>query len=147
MLTPCWLVAAVGWWITYITTEKGPGRFEAGDHGLGGLAKAEPYKTVTGVAGGENERPADFVVPRDRVWDQPHLAEVDLELRARFAIGYADRRGPRRAADAEHLERITLNGPLGHRHPFASQELGRLDCREVIVDQPGLQLVMVGLES
>ena len=79
--------------------------------------------------------------------DQSHLAKVDLQLRARFTVGYPQRRGPGGAADAEDLERITLHGPFGHDHSFAGQQLGCLHCGEATVDQPGLQLVMVGLED
>ena len=118
--------------------EKAPCRFEAGDHGVGALAEAEPDIAVPGKAGGENESPADLVVPGDRVWDQPHLAEVDLQLRARLAVGYPDRGGPRGPANAQDLERIAVKGPFGHDHSFARQELGCLDCCQPTVDQPDL---------
>ena len=52
-----------------------------------------------------------------------------------------------RAADAEDLERIALQCAFGDDHSLAGQELGGLHCGQAIVDQPGLQLVMVGLEG
>ena len=54
---------------------------------------------------------------------------------------------PSGAADAEDLQRIALQGPLGDHHSFAGQQLGGLHRGEAIVDQPRLQLVVVGLES
>jgi hypothetical protein len=133
--------------ITYITTEKGPRRFEPGDHGLAGLAETEPDKTMPGVAGSENERPAHFLAARGGVGHQSHFAEVDLELAARLAVGHPQGAGAGRAANAEDLERIALQSPFGDNHSFAGQELGGLHCGEAIIDQPRLQLVMVGLEN
>jgi hypothetical protein len=127
--------------------KEAPGRFEAVDDRLGGLAETEPYIAVTGVAGGENERPAHFLAARDGVGHQPHLAEVDLELRARLAIGHPQRRAPSAAANPERFQCIALQCAFWDNHSLACQELGGLDCGQAIIDQPGLQLVVVGLES
>jgi hypothetical protein len=99
------------------------------------------------IARRENERPAHFLAARDGVGHQSHLAEVDLQLRAWLAIGYPQRLAPSAAANPEHLQCIALQCPLRDGDSCARQQLGGLHCSEAIVDQPRLQLVVVGLKN
>jgi hypothetical protein len=86
-------------------------------------------------------------VARGRVGHQPHLAEIDLQLRPRLAIGDPQRRAPGAAANAQHFQGITLQCAFGDDRSLACQQLGRFDCGQAIVDQPRFQLVVVGLED
>ena len=47
----------------------------------------------------------------------------------------------------EHFQGIALQCTFGDNHSFARQQLGGLHCGQAIIDQPRLQLVVVGLES
>jgi len=77
------------------------------------------------------------------VEDQAHLAEVHLQLGPGLAVGHSHGRRPGRAADVEHLQRVAVKRALGQHHALALQFVG-LDHGQVLVDQPGLQLVVVG---
>ena len=84
-------------------TEERPRRFEPVDHVLGGLTERQPHEAVPRVAGREDQRLHHPPPPRLRVDEEPHPAEVDLQLIARLPIGDAHRR-PTTPAAAAHLQ-------------------------------------------
>ena len=124
--------------------EKDPRRLEASHNRLGRLAEGQPHEAVPGVTGGEDQRPHHSLSTRRRVRDQAHPAEVDLQLGTRLTVGDPHHGPASRAADLQHLERVPVQRPLGHHDPPATKELMGLHHIQPVVNQPGLQLVMIG---
>src|SRR5579875_351282 len=124
--------------------EERPRLLEPGDHRLGRLREAQPHETVTRVAGGEDQRLTHPTPAADRAEDQAHPAEIDLQLHPRLAIGHPNRRPPSRASHAQHFKRVAVQDPLRHGHPPPGKQLARLDHRQALIDQPRLQVAMVG---
>jgi len=102
---------------------------------------------VTRVAGRQDQRPhhpAPAGVPVD---DEAHLPEVDLQLTAGLTISHPDRHTPGRAAHTEDLQRVAVQRALRHDHPLADQQLTGLHHSQLLLDQPRLELVVVGHQS
>jgi hypothetical protein len=76
--------------------------------------------------------------------DDPHPAEVGLELLARIALGHPH--GPLRLAGAAALDAEPLEGALGDLDPTADEEVADLGHGVVVVD-PALDVGLVGAEQ
>lgn len=50
-------------------------------------------------------------------------------------------------AYAQHLQGITVQGPLTNLDPLTSEQFVGLDHRQVLINKPHLQLVVMGLQS
>ncbi len=131
------------------TTEETPCRLEPGDHIIERLAVREPHETEPGHDRREHQRPQIPLLAGLRIGDAAELAEVDLQLITRRPVVHPDRRVPDRAADAEFLERVAVQRPLGHDHALALQQLVDLDDRKpvLVLAKPLLELVSVRIKQ
>ena len=71
--------------------------------------------------------------PRRRVSQQAHLAEVELALRARLAVGYPHRHIAAPAAPVlQYLQRVPVQRPLRYHDTAAGQQFPGLDHRQAL---------------
>lgn len=127
--------------------EEPPGRFEPGDDIASGLTVAEPHEAVARHHRREHQRPQIPQATRLRVGDAAELAEVDLQLVARFTIGNARRRNAHRPADAELFERVAVQGALGHDHALPLEQLVDLGDGQAVALEPRHELVTMHSEQ
>ena len=81
---------------------------------------------MPGVRSGEDEGVHKPAPGGGRIEEQPHLAEVNLHLRAGLGVVHAHRRGPAGPV-AQLADAVAVEGPVGHHHPgVAVQERGNL---------------------
>ena len=106
----------------------------------GGLVEGEPHEAVPREARDEDQRVGDAVATGERIGDQPHAPEVDLQLIAGLAVGHAHG-ATATAATTDHLRHIALHRARGHRDTTAPQELGDLH-RGHTVAHPRIDLVV-----
>ncbi len=125
-------------------TEKRPRRLTAVDERLDRLVERQPHEGVPRIHGGEDQRPTHPAAAGCRVEEQAHLAEVDLQLHPRLAVGDAHRRASHGPADTELFEGVTVQCPLRNLDATAGQQPVGLDHRQPLVDQPRLELVVMG---
>ena len=126
------------------TAKKRPRRLAPRDHRGGGLGEAQPHKTVPREHRGEDQR-LDHTAPVAlRVEYQTHLSEVHLQLHTGLPVGHPHRGPPSRAAHPEHLQGVALSGALRDDHAAPGEQLAGLDRRQTVVNQPALQLLVVG---
>ncbi len=98
-------------------TEERPRRLAPVDHRRGGLGEAQPHQAVAAVGGGEDQRPHHPPLAGLGIGDEAHPPEVDLQLRARLAVGHPHGGGAHRAAHAQDLQGVTVQGALGTTAP------------------------------
>ena len=124
-------------------TEEPPRRFEPVDHVLGGLTERQPHEAMPRVAGREDQRLHHPPPPRLRVDEEPHPAEVDLQLIARLPIGDAHRR-PTAPAAAAHLQQIALHRAQRHHYALPVEQLMDLHPGQIVGHPAGDLLVPSG---
>jgi hypothetical protein len=114
--------------------EERPGRLTAGDHVLQRLAVAQPHEQVPGEHRREDQRVDHPAGLGDRVEEEAHPAEVDLQLLARLAVVDPHRRLV--PAVAQLLGAEPVQRALRHHHPAAGQQLTDLHHRQPVLEPP-----------
>src|SRR3546814_17603331 len=87
---------------------------------------AEPHEAEPRQHRREHQRPAVPLPPGLRIADAAALAEVDLQLITRLAIGDSDRRRTPGPAAAQLLQSVAMELPLRHHDALPLQPLIRL---------------------
>ncbi len=116
--------------------EECPGRLEPGDDRLGRLPVGQPHEAVPRVAGGEDQGPHQPPFPGRRVDQEPHLAEVDLELPAGLPV--VDPHRGLAPAEAALRHREAVQRPIRNLNTLAGQQLVDLDQVQLLVVDPRL---------
>jgi hypothetical protein len=125
--------------------EEQPRRLEPLDHRVDRLRERQAHEAVAGATRGEDQGVAHPAPFGDGIEQQPHPAEVDLQLVAGLTVGDPHRRGPSAAGTAQ-LRAITLHGPRRDHHPTAAQQRVHLGHREPVDLQPRADLLGVAVE-
>ncbi|MGH9260921.1 MAG: hypothetical protein ACRD08_13660, partial [Acidimicrobiales bacterium] len=107
-------------------TEEPPRPFAPGDHILDRLSEREPHEAVARHHRREDQGVAHAAAATRRVGHQTEAPEVDLALITRLAVVHAHGCASPAATDVAHLQRVTVQRPLGHHQPSATEELVRL---------------------
>ena len=120
--------------------EELPGRLEPGDHVADRLPVREPHEAVPAEHSREDQRPHDTPLGAVRLSDEPHAAEVDLQLGAWSAVVDAHR--GLALAEAELRSRKPMQGAVWHLLAGAPGQQGlHLGQLELVDVQPVFDLV------
>lgn len=109
--------------------------------GADGL-EAEPHEAVARHHRGEDQCPHRAPPAGLRIQQQPHLAEVDLQLDAGLAIG--DPHRARLTAEPQLLGGVAVQRPIRHVDPASDQQVMDLGQLQLVLVQPPLDPVVLG---